>query len=233
LQLLLLLHLVFCWTVTLLIHTVDHHAVTSAGALTKSIVFTLQQVLDSLYKDAFPKERVFPFPDSDDVILRSGFINLVRTHLIGFFEQLTHSPLSAAEIQRDNLNRFKHHWHGIQSSSTCLCCLRRRPQYSLSCGHILCENCVLIFGDVDEHDPWMYKIRRCFLCGEEKPEEVTVRTHPPTAGVGILCIDGGNARGTLPLWVMKRIHDRIGLLIHFQKFFKIAFGISSGTLLHI
>ncbi|KAE9969413.1 hypothetical protein EG328_006861 [Venturia inaequalis] len=75
-----------------------------------SHLFTPEQVLDSLYKDAFPKERVISFLDSDDVILRSGFINLVRKHLINFFEQLIHSPLSAAEIHRDNLNRFKQHW---------------------------------------------------------------------------------------------------------------------------
>jgi patatin-like phospholipase/acyl hydrolase len=64
-------------------------------------------------------------------------------------------------------------------------------------------------------------------------EEVNVKIHPPTAGVGILCIDGGGTRGALPLRMMKRIHDRIGLPIPFQQFFKVAFGISSGTFLHI
>jgi hypothetical protein len=189
-------------------------------------------MLYSLYRDAFPKERVIAFADSKDIILRSGFINLVRSHFISFFEQLTHGPLPAADIHRGNLNRLKHHWQGIKSSSTCLCCLRRRPQYRLCCGHILCENCVLVFGNVDDHDPWMYKIHHCFLCGEEMPEEVTVKVHPPTAGVGILCLDGGGARGALSLRMMKRIHDRIGVPIPFQKFFKAAFGISSGTLLH-
>ncbi|KAH9203240.1 hypothetical protein DL95DRAFT_419207 [Leptodontidium sp. 2 PMI_412] len=58
------------------------------------------------------------------------------------------------------------------------------------------------------------------------PEEVVVKVHPPTAGVGVLCIDGGT-RGVLPLKFMKRIEDRIGLPIPLQKFFKVAFGISS------
>jgi patatin-like phospholipase/acyl hydrolase len=62
------------------------------------------------------------------------------------------------------------------------------------------------------------------------PEEVVVKVHPPTAGVGVLCIDGGGTRGVLPLKFMKRIEDRIGLPIPLQKFFKVAFGISSGTL---
>jgi hypothetical protein len=58
--------------------------------------------------------------------------------------------------------------------------------------------------------------------------EITVKIHPPTAGVGVLCIDGGGARGVLPLKVMKRIEDRIGLSIPLQRFFKVAFGVSSG-----
>jgi patatin-like phospholipase/acyl hydrolase len=60
--------------------------------------------------------------------------------------------------------------------------------------------------------------------------EITVKIHPPTAGVGVLCIDGGGARGVLPLKVMKRIEDRIGLSIPLQRFFKVAFGVSSGEL---
>jgi patatin-like phospholipase/acyl hydrolase len=71
-------------------------------------------------------------------------------------------------------------------------------------------------------------VRSCFLCGVKMPEEITVKIHPPTAGVGVLCIDGGGARGVLPLKFMKRIEDRIGLSIPLQKFFKVAFGVSSG-----
>jgi len=62
------------------------------------------------------------------------------------------------------------------------------------------------------------------------PKEVVVKIHPPTAGVGVLCIDGGGTRGVFPLKFMKRIEDRIGLPIPLQKFFKVAFGISSGML---
>jgi hypothetical protein len=72
-------------------------------------VFPLEQVLDSLYKDIFLKERAIYFADSKDIILQSGFINLVRIHLISFFKQLTHSPLSAVDIYRGNLNQLKDH----------------------------------------------------------------------------------------------------------------------------
>ncbi|RSL62169.1 hypothetical protein CEP51_013512, partial [Fusarium floridanum] len=63
------------------------------------------------------------------------------------------------------------------------------------------------------------------------PEDVCIRMHPPTVGAGILCIDGGGIRGTMPLQIMKRIQDRIALPIPLQRFIKVAFGISSGGLI--
>ncbi|KAL6406234.1 putative patatin-like phospholipase [Ilyonectria robusta] len=63
------------------------------------------------------------------------------------------------------------------------------------------------------------------------PAKVDIRVHPPTAGVGVLCIDGGGVRGIVPLGIMKRIKDRIGLPLPFQRFFRVAFGISSGGLI--
>lgn len=176
------------------------------------------------------KERAIAFEGCQDVVLRSGFVDMIRKHLLAHFEQLVCSSMSSAEIHRHTLSKFKDRWSQIESTSTCLCCLRRRPQYSLHCGHVICENCVLVFGEVDEDDPWVYKIHQCFLCGKKMPERVTIRTHPPTAGVGILCIDGGGARGVLPLGMMKRIQERIGLSIPFQRYFKSAFGVSSGEM---
>jgi hypothetical protein len=85
----------------------------------------------------------------------------------------------------------------------------------------------VVFVENSEDDPWTFKIHRCFLCGEEA-KDVSVKIHPPTAGVGVLCIDGGGTRGIIPLTLMKRIQDRIGLPIPLQDFFRVAFGISSG-----
>ena len=163
------------------------------------------------------------------MVLRSGFINKIETQLRGFFEQsIRGKGTPSSEIHKNNLRSFEDCWRNIQSSSTCLACLRRRPQYGLPCGHIVCENCVLVFGECCVDDPWIFKVHSCFLCGVKMPEEITVKIHPPTAGVGVLCIDGGGVRGVLPLEFMKRIEDRIGLPIPLQKFFKVAFGVSSG-----
>ena len=198
-------------------------------------MFDPEDVFRTLYRDVFyqvSKSRVIAFEGSRDVILRSGFINNVESRLREYFEQSIHSEgTPSSEIHRVNLRIFKDRWHSIQSSATCLVCLRRRPQYGLPCGHIVCENCVLVFGECGVDDPWIFRVHHCFLCGFEMPKEVVVKIHPPTAGVGgVLCIDGGGTRGVLPLKYMKRIEDRIGLRIPLQKFFKVAFGISSGML---
>ncbi|KAI9767708.1 MAG: hypothetical protein M1839_004369 [Geoglossum umbratile] len=196
-------------------------------------MFEPTSVFKTLYKGVFTqvsKDRVMAFEGSEDVILRSGFINMVENHLLDLFERSIQDTMTSSDIHRDNLRRFEGRWHSIQSSSICLVCLRRRPQYGLQCGHCICENCVVIFRECCEDDPWVFKVQHCFLCGAEMPEEVIVRVHPPTAGVGVLCIDGGGARGVVPLKLMKRIQDRIGLPIPFQTLFKVAFGISSGLI---
>ena len=162
------------------------------------------------------------------MILRSGFISLVQKRLCEFFDESIGSGTPSLDIHRRNLKRLEGRWRNIQSSTTCLCCLRRRPQYGLTCGHIVCENCVKIFGECSVNDPWIYKVRSCFVCGVETHEEVVIKIHPPTAGVGVLCIDGGGTRGVLPLKFLQRIQDRIGLRIPPQKFFKVVFGTSSG-----
>ncbi len=44
-------------------------------------------------------------------------------------------------------------------------------------------------------------------------KEVVVRVHPPTAGAGVLCINRGGTQGVKPLKQLKKIEDRIRLLI--------------------
>jgi hypothetical protein len=60
-------------------------------------------------------------------------------------------------------------------------------------------------------------------------KDIVVNVHPPTARVGgVLCIDGRGTRGVLPLKNIKKIEDRIRLLIRPQRFFKIVVGTSLG-----
>jgi hypothetical protein len=187
-------------------------------------------VFDALYRNVLLRgDRVISFETSNHIVLRTGFISSVEKSFNRCFEQLTldSAPLSAIEIHQSELARNRQMWFNMRSSSTCLCCLRRRPQYGLPCGHCLCENCVILFGNCSDQDPWVFRIQSCFLCGEAVPDDITVRTHPPTAGVGVLCIDGGGTRGIVPLTIMKMIQERLGT-IPLQRCVTVGFGVSIG-----
>lgn len=177
-------------------------------------------------------DRVIQLEESKDFMLRSVFVSLIEKSFGQCFEKLTHktTPLSAIAIHRNVLARSRQRWFDIRSTNTCLCCLRRRPQYGLPCGHCLCENCVILFGSCSDEDPWAFRIQRCFLCKEIVPNGITVRTHPPTAGVGVLCIDGGGTRGIVPLTVMKMIQERLGQ-VPLQRCVTVGFGVSVGELI--
>jgi hypothetical protein len=194
------------------------------------LVFDCSLVFNKLYKpllDQVSKDWSTTSQENNECHLRTCVTTMVEEHFLHYFGRFTRGE-AAVDIHRSNLSCFRDRWPDIQSNTTCLCCVRRRPQYGLPCGHCICENCVVVFGDGSDNDPWVFVIRYCFLCGQETPSEIAVRVHPPTAGAGVLCIDGGGTRGIVPLVLMKRIQDCIGLPIPLQRFIKVAFGVSIG-----
>jgi len=200
--------------------------------LTFGLDFPPGEAFKVLYNTAFINAistKVITFDKFNDVVPRERFIRMVAEYFVLYAERLREESTLAVEVHRSNLQSFKHFWYDIKSTSTCLSCLRRRPQYELRpCKHIICENCFIVFGERCENDPWLFKINRCPLCETKTPEEVVVRTHPPTTRPGVLCVDGGGFRGLVALILLKRIKDQINLPILFQRFIKAAYGTSSG-----
>jgi len=193
-------------------------------------VFEAGSVFDKLYKDATSeaiRERLLALNEPANEGRQPEPVSTVRSLMQQFFQQSIHDSVSASEVHRQNIARFEDRWRGRCSTSTCFSCFQR-PQYGLQCGHTICEDCIVDFEDCCADDPWLFRFTRCFFCRAALPEEVTVKVHPPTAAVGVLCIDGGGVRGMIPLKLMKRIQDRIGLSMPLQRFFRLAFGISSG-----
>jgi hypothetical protein len=98
------------------------------------------------------KACVIELDETNNVVLRSGLVSMVKAQLARYFEQLV-AGKATASIYANNLTRFQRWWPGIQSNSTCLCYLRRRSQHSLPCRHSICKNYKLVFADRSEVDP--------------------------------------------------------------------------------
>jgi hypothetical protein len=183
-----------------------------------------------LYREILQKlveNGIIGLEESPDVILRTGFINIVENWLQKYFKQYNRKGgKPSARIHKDNLEQFHERWSNIRSDDVCFACLRQIPQYNLPCGHCICRTCVVNFGEQTADDPWEFRIHQCFLC--MRAMNLLMKIDPPTAGVGVLCLDGGGVRGIVPLTLMRRIQDQIGLPISLQRFFKAAFGVSSG-----
>lgn len=195
-------------------------------------MFDPVQVFQSLYRDALREAlggRVVSFEGSPDIILRSAVLKLIQGKLSQYFDSLVSgTELQSASFHLQVLQQFVDGWRRIRSEVTCLCCIRRTPQYRFPCGHCLCETCIQIFGEKQSSRPWTYRISSCFLCGHAWDRDITVAVKPPTSGVSILSIDGGGTRAIIPLTVLRRLQDRIGLPIPIQRFFKVVGAVSSG-----
>ena len=132
-------------------------------------------------------------------------------------------------MHQNTMNRHNEKWLNIEGSNdTCLVCLRRRPEYSLPCNHTLCLNCVKDFGNQCLQNPDRFAVRNCFLCGSVC--DLVVLDRPPTAGVGLLCLDGGGVRGVVQTEILRVLEERIGLPIPIQEHFQLAAGVSAGGL---
>jgi hypothetical protein len=162
----------------------------------------------------------------------SDFVRNVQTCFEGFAEALFRGSRCAAEIHAENVSRHQPLWNEISDEATCLTCLHHAPVYPLPCRHDICKVCVQVFGEASEGDDSEFIIKHCLLCQSKMPEGLLIRIHPPTAGVGVLCIDGGGVKGAMPLGILKRLQDKIDLPIPIQRFVKVAFGISSGKSHH-
>jgi len=166
------------------------------------------------------------------MILPSSFITLLENEFVKQVEALARLPdTSSITWHQEKLFEFKQDWLTIRSDNTCFVCMMRRPQHGLPCGqgHVVCENCIWRFGS--KSDVWTFEVHQCFLCRLETPG-VNIKAKPPTATIRLLSIDGGGARGIIPLVFLLALEEMIGLEYPVQENFHYAVGTSSGQSSH-
>ncbi|KAH7115754.1 hypothetical protein B0J13DRAFT_681344, partial [Dactylonectria estremocensis] len=142
--------------------------------------------------------------------------------------ELRRSGEPAVALHAKSYHKYQGQWLSLRTRNTCLLCIQRVPQYELPCRHSICEHCVRVFGHASEEGPRFFAVPHCFLCGAYAGLHVRVR--PPTAGVGVLCIDGGGVRGIIPTTILELLQEEIGLPIPVQEHFQLCAGVSAGAL---
>lgn len=120
-------------------------------------------------------------------------------------------------------------WQSVNGShNTCFVCLRRQPEHRLECGHIVCARCVKRFGQRPSKRARRATLSQCPLCAS--PCQLTTLERPPTAGVGVLCLDGGGVRGVVQTVILTLVEQQIGLPVPVQEYFQLVGGVSAGGL---
>ena len=136
---------------------------------------------------------------------------------------------NVVERHRAILAKHRESWRRVKGShATCFVCHRRRPELRPECGHIVCAHCVKRFGERLSKRARCVTLSQCLLCAS--PCLLTVIDHPPTDGVGLLCLDGGGVRGIVQTVILALIEQDIGLPIPVQEYFQLVGGVSAGGL---
>ncbi|KAI9799077.1 MAG: hypothetical protein M1833_004271 [Piccolia ochrophora] len=137
--------------------------------------------------------------------------------------------VSSAELRRQSLRDYKPLLVELRTNTTCLCCLRRKPEHTFRCGHTICDVCAVIFGLPLMGVPYLFRLAECLLCRDNAPLKIKIK--PPQAGVRVLSVDGGGVRGVIPLEHLSRLQQAIGPRCRLQDLVDIAVGTSSGGLI--
>lgn len=183
---------------------------------------------------------VGPYISPSNSQLETEFYDLVKqkfyervTQLRSFVTSLADYKAAAFLKHRDTLKVEANFWNKNFSTKTCFICLFNHPDYSLPCGHSICQWCIARFGAPDEKERGVYKLSSCDLCGISEatssqlwPWEIKLKH--PSAGLRILTMDGGGIRGIISVTLLQLLEKQIGLDIPLYEFFDLIVGTSTG-----
>ncbi|KAF2019496.1 hypothetical protein BU24DRAFT_431280 [Aaosphaeria arxii CBS 175.79] len=141
------------------------------------------------------------------------------------------------KLHHTNMELFYKKLDGAQgfiSHQTCFSCLRELAEHPLPCGHVLCTPCIKSYGRPHPNLLYSYAMTSCPL----HQAHTVFSSHwpiffkPPLAGVRVLSLDGGGARGAVLLEILTRIQQELGGRIPIQDFFDLIVGTSLSWLMN-
>ena len=195
--------------------------------LSKSIGFDPVKVFQILYQTSWKKAL-----EKLTWATRAAILPIEKVIGELYQTKFVNSRQDFKQSHRRTVLSLKDTWKDVQSDSTCLMCLCRRPEYGLPCGHSFCGIDIQRFGNVLHDNPHRFAVQSCFLCSQDT-EGAQFGFKPKTKGVNVLGIDGGGVRGVIPLQSLLLLEQKLKPYLPdfpVQDFFDIAFGTSSGKL---
>lgn len=119
---------------------------------------------------------------------------------------------------------------GFPDLSGCFWCLRDIPTERLSCGHWICESCILQIGEPSRHDDRLHLLRQCDRhSGERILDPPFEFLHiPQSVGRRLLSLGEGGVGGILELYFLKAVQQELGEEICLQDCFDLIGGTDAG-----
>jgi len=167
---------------------------------------------------------------TNDEVIRKKFIARIQEELalmLSLFESDTKAH-SALRQHTDRLTSLWPHFPQLKSSRSCFSCLMLMPEKVFDCHHAVCNPCIKRAGQRSQFENHTFILSACILCGQIQSQSI-FRIIPPTAGIRILCIDGGGIRGVIPLTFLQYFGKELNQLgCPLQEFFDYSCGTSAG-----
>lgn len=165
-----------------------------------------------------------------DLIMQRKFLTDVQRSLSQGLSQLETNPelYSALHQHRQCLQTLRSNFLRLKSFKSCLSCLMSMPEKVFDCGHAICNLCIRRLGQRARNEKHTFRITECVLCGQTQ-SKATFSLIPPTAGIRILCIDGGGIRGVIPLTFLQFMEKELSFIgCALQEHFDYVCGTSAG-----
>lgn len=145
------------------------------------------------------------------------------------FRLLETTGQQSAHLRREHLMSESSRLCVIKSNRTCLYCIHRGAEHRPVCGHSLCDNCTMLYGEPATDVEYRFTVSLCHLCLSRVPLVVDIL--PPTMHPSVIGIDGGGVRGGIPIEFLMLVQESLGPECPLQILVDLAVGVSSGRCL--
>jgi hypothetical protein len=161
-------------------------------------------------------------------VCKSQFTSSIESHFCQYAIEVASSGTTVTDLHQKNLSKYQSLWRSLHSNSTCLACLQKQPENTLTCGHSICQPCTIAYSSPNEVEPWTDEVKTCPLCTDANT--IVFYRKPDTAGIRTIIAEGGGVRGVIPLTFLKQLERTIDLPMDIREHFDMAIGSSSGRL---